>query len=98
MVEQACHETLAVAQARGIALAADSPAKTMAAVDSIAPGIIASLQRDIVAERPSEMDALIGALVRLGAEAGVATPVHTFLYHSLLPQELRARGTLPIPA
>jgi 2-dehydropantoate 2-reductase len=98
MVEQACHETLAVAQARGIALAADSPAKTMADVDGIAPGIIASLQRDIEAGRPSEMDALIGALVRLGAEADVPTPVHTFLYHSLLPQELRARGTLPVSA
>jgi 2-dehydropantoate 2-reductase len=98
MVEQACHETLAVARARGIALPEDSPAKTVAALDSVPPGIIASLHRDIVAERPSEMDALIGALVRLGAEAGVATPVHTFLYHSLLPQELRARGTLPIPA
>jgi 2-dehydropantoate 2-reductase len=98
MVEQACHETLAVARARGIALPEDSPAKTMAALDSVPPGIIASLQRDIVAERPSEMDALIGALVRLGAEAGVATPVHTFLYQSLLPQELRTRGTLPIPA
>jgi 2-dehydropantoate 2-reductase len=98
MVEQTCHETLAVARARGIALPEDSPAKTMAALDSVPPGIIASLQRDIVAERPSEMDALIGALVRLGTEVGVATPMHTFLYHSLLPQELRARGTLPTPA
>ena len=96
MVEQACHETLAVARARGIALAEDSPAQTMAAFDNIPPGIIASLQRDIVGERPSEMDALIGALVRLGAEVGVSTPLHAFLYQSLLPQELRARGQLPL--
>jgi 2-dehydropantoate 2-reductase len=96
MVEQACHETLAVAHARGIALAEDSPAQTMAAFDNIPPGIIASLQRDIVDERPSEMDALIGALVRLGAEVGVSTPLHAFLYQSLLPQELRARGQLPL--
>ena len=34
MVEQACVETLTVARARGIALAEDSPAKTMAAVDT----------------------------------------------------------------
>jgi hypothetical protein len=33
-------------------------------------------------------------LVRLGDEVGVATPLHAFLYHSLLPQELRARGQL----
>jgi 2-dehydropantoate 2-reductase len=97
MVEQACVETLTVARARGIALAEDSPAKTMAALDTIAPGIIASLQRDIESGRPSELDALTGALVRLGAEVDVATPLHAFLYHSLLPQELRARGQLQFP-
>jgi 2-dehydropantoate 2-reductase len=98
LVEQACVETLTVARARGIALAEDSPAKTMTALDSIAPGIIASLQRDIEAGRPSELDALTGALVRLGAEVGVATPLHAFIYHVLLPQELRARGQLQFPA
>jgi 2-dehydropantoate 2-reductase len=97
MVEQACVETLTVARARGIALAEDSPARTMAAVDTIAPGIIASLQRDITGGRPSELEALTGALVRLGAEVGVATPLHAFVYGSLLPQELRARGQLQFP-
>jgi 2-dehydropantoate 2-reductase len=97
VVEQACVETLTVARARGIALAEDSPAKTMAAVDTIAPSIVASLQRDIEAGRPSELDALTGALVRLGTEVGVATPLHAFLYHTLLPQELRARGQLQFP-
>jgi 2-dehydropantoate 2-reductase len=95
MVEQACHETLTVARARGIALAEDSPAKTIAALDAVPPGLMASLQRDIGEGRPSELDALVGALVRLGAEVGVTTPLHAFLYHSLLPQELRARGQLP---
>jgi 2-dehydropantoate 2-reductase len=98
LVEQAGVETLTVARARGIALAEDSPAKMMAAFDTIAPGIIASLQRDIEAGRPSELDALSGALVRLGAEVGVATPLHAFIYHTLLPQELRARGQLQFPA
>jgi 2-dehydropantoate 2-reductase len=98
MVEQACHETLMVARARGIALAEDIPAKTMAALDTIAPSIIASLQRDIEAGRPSELDALTGTLIRLGAEVGVSTPLHAFLYHTLLPQELRARGQLQFPA
>jgi len=98
LVEQAGAETLLVARARGIDLAEDSPARMMAALDSIAPGIIASLQRDIEAGRPSELDALTGALARLGAEVGVETPLHTFLYHTLLPQELRARGQLQFPA
>jgi 2-dehydropantoate 2-reductase len=97
MIEQACDETLAVARARGIALSADSPAQTMAALENVPPGLMASLQRDIIAGRPSELEALTGALVRLGAEVGVATPLHAFVYGSLLPQELRARGQLPFP-
>jgi 2-dehydropantoate 2-reductase len=97
MIEQACHETLTVARARGIALAGDSSAKTMSTLDSLPPGLIASLQRDIGEGRPSELEALTGVLVRLGAEVGVATPLHAFLYHSLLPQELRARGRLQFP-
>jgi 2-dehydropantoate 2-reductase len=35
-----------------------------------------------------------GAVVRLGRRAGVATPLHDFLYASLLPLERRARGEL----
>jgi 2-dehydropantoate 2-reductase len=56
------------------------------------------LQRDIVAGKRSELEAWTGAVVRLGAEAGVATPVHAFLYASLLPMELRARGEMVFPA
>jgi 2-dehydropantoate 2-reductase len=97
LVEQAGMETLTVARARGIALAEDSPARMMAALDAIAPGIVASLQRDIEAGRPSELDALTGALVRLGGEVGVATPLHAFIHDILLPQELRARGQLQFP-
>ncbi len=43
---------------------------------------------------PSELEAQIGAVVRFVQEADVATPQHTFIYHSLLPMELRARGQL----
>jgi len=36
-------------------------------------------------------------VVRLGAEAGVPTPINAFLYGSLLPMEQMARGALPRP-
>jgi 2-dehydropantoate 2-reductase len=55
------------------------------------------MQRDIMAGRPSELDAWNGAVVRLGREAGVPTPVHEALYGILLPQELRARGEIRFP-
>jgi len=97
MSEQAVHEVLAVAQARGIALPADALHTTMALVDSAPPETIVSMQRDIMAGRPSELDAQIGAVVRVGQATGVATPLHAFIYGSLLPLELRARGQLQFP-
>jgi 2-dehydropantoate 2-reductase len=92
MLEQAMGEALAVAQARGIALTEEAISRTMALIDGLPPGGTASMQRDIVAGRPSELEAQNGAVVRLGREVGVATPLHAFIYHSLLPSELRARG------
>ena len=64
----------------------------MAIVDRLPPDGTASLQRDIMEGKPSELDSWNGAVVRLGQEVGVATPLHAFIYHSLLPLELRARG------
>jgi ketopantoate reductase len=51
-----------------------------------------SMHRDIAAGRPSELDALIGAVVRLGRDAGVATPVSAQLYGALAPLERQARA------
>ncbi len=48
----------------------------------------------ILAGEPSELEAWNGAVVRFGREAGVPTPLHEFVYHSLLPQELEARERL----
>jgi len=97
MLEQAMHEIFAVAQARNIALPEDAIRKTIAFVDTLPPSGITSLQRDIVEGRPSELASWNGAVVRLGQEVGVATPLHAFIYHSLLPLELRARGQVQFP-
>ena len=57
----------------------------------------ASLQRDIMAGRPSELDSQCGAVVRLGNEVKVETPTHAFIYHALWPLELKARGEVMFP-
>jgi 2-dehydropantoate 2-reductase len=66
----------------------------MAFTDALPADGTTSMQRDIVAGRPSELEAQNGAVVRLGRNAGVETPVHDFIYRSLVPLELRARGEL----
>jgi 2-dehydropantoate 2-reductase len=85
----------AIAVARGISLAPDAVERTMERYDGLPPGSTSSLQRDLMAGKPSELEAQIGAVVRLGRDAGVPTPVHDFLYAALLPAERIARGEAP---
>ncbi len=94
LLEEAMREVYAVARARRIALSEDIIGKAMAFVDRLPPDGTASMQRDIIEGRPSELASQNGAVVRLGREAGVATPVHGFIVRSLWPLELRARGGL----
>lgn len=94
ILEQAMREIFNVARAHEIALPEDVIGKTMTFVDSLPPGGTTSLQRDIMEGKPSELSAWNGAVVRLGHEVGIATPLHTFICNSLLPLELRARGQL----
>ena len=94
MAELSLQEIIAVAAARHIALPEDALQTIMTMYDGLVPQSTASLQRDLMEGRPSELEAQIGAVVRFGLEADVATPQHTFIYSSLLPMELRARGQL----
>ena len=94
LLEQTIREIYNVARARNIALPKDIIVKTMAFLDSLPPDGTASMQRDIMNGRPSELEVQNGAVVRLGQEVGVETPVNTFIYHSLLPMEMAARGQL----
>ena len=61
-------------------LPADVVERTLAILDGVNPSGTASLQRDIAAGKRSELDEWTGAVVRLGARAGVPTPLHDFLY------------------
>ena len=98
MLENCMHEIYAVARGHQISLSDGVIEKTMDFVDSLDPSGTASLQRDIANGRPSELEAWNGAVVRAGKEVGVATPLNEFIYHSLLPQELRARQQIKFPS
>ncbi len=97
MLEQVLREVFDVAQARNISLPQDTISKTMEVFDRLPPYTTASMQRDIMEGRPSELDSLNGTVVRLGKEVGVETSVNAFVYYSLLPMEMRARDQLPWP-
>ncbi len=92
LLEAAMREIFALARARGVALRDDAVARTLAIVDGLPPASTASMQRDVLDGRPSELEDQNGAVVRLATAAGVPVPVNTFLYHALLPGERKARG------
>jgi 2-dehydropantoate 2-reductase len=94
LLEGAMAEVEQVAAAHGVPLPTGVVAATMAFVDGLPAQGTASLQRDIAEGLPSELESLSGAVGRLGAAAGVPTPVNDFLYDALLPQESRARGQI----
>jgi len=91
MAERAIVEVVAVATARVITLDADVIPRTMQRYDELARDATSSLQRDVMSGKPSELDAQLGAAVRLGREAGTPAPILEMLYHALLPQEQIAR-------
>jgi 2-dehydropantoate 2-reductase len=66
-IEEAC----AVATADGVPT---SPAEQWAIIESMAPTLTTSAARDVAAGRPSELDAITGAVVRAGRRLGVPTP------------------------
>ena len=92
LVDRSMDEGLAVARATGHAIDAAYKDEMWAFYGTMPAGATASMQRDIMDGRPSELDAWNGAICRFGARAGVETPVHSFTYHTLLPMERRARG------
>jgi len=94
MLQQVMREVFAVALGHDITLPPNAIDQALGFLDKVPPEGTASMQRDIMEGRPSELESQNGAVVRLGQEVGVDTPVNAFIYHSLLPLEKRARGEL----
>lgn len=89
LLADAVRETAAVARARGVTLPEDF-ADTVIGTFGRLPALMKSSQlEDLERGRPLEVEDLSGAIVRLGAESGVATPVHRAILAALI---LHAHG------
>lgn len=80
---KAMEEIYALAHARGIKLPPDSIDKVMSSVDGLPEDATSSMQRDIAAGKPSELESQNGAVVRMAREAGVEVPTHDLIYQTL---------------
>jgi 2-dehydropantoate 2-reductase len=92
VLTEAMSEVAAVARGRSVSLEDGIITKTLAFIDAAAPDLKPSMQRDVEAGRMSELESMIGVVVRLGRELGVATPVMRFAYAMLEPAYLIARN------
>ena len=93
MFRRALEEVVLVANSRGVGLTEKSVQAVMDRIDQTQPDTMASMQKDILAGRPSELESQTGALVRMARAATVSVPTHEFIYASLLPMEKKARGS-----
>ncbi len=81
-----------VAEVIGISLSNDIVDKPLAFGDAQPAHTTSSLQRDIIAGRKSEMESLIGAVVRMGHAASWKYQF-SLQYMALLPTEMLPRKT-----
>lgn len=84
-LEALVSETLAVAQAAGIALSADSVARAMERYTKLPPQMKTSLLHDLEAGRRLELPWLCGEVVRRATEQGLSTPANAEVVASLEP-------------
>jgi 2-dehydropantoate 2-reductase len=92
MLSDAFAEVEALARARRVALRPDIVERTLEWMDRLPADATASMQRDILEGKPSELEQQNGAVVRLARAAGIAVPVHTTIHEALLPAERAARS------
>ena len=92
MMRQTADEIVAVAKAKGVYLSETIVKQQFKMIESQPYNTTSSLQRDMMEGKPSELEAQTGTVVKMGLELGIPTPVNSFMYDSLLPQENKARS------
>lgn len=79
LAERCATEAFAVAKAKGIALDYADPVARIHEFGRVIPNARPSMLLDMEAGRPTEIDALNGALVREASRAGVPAPTNAFV-------------------
>jgi len=85
MCQAAALETMTVARAHGVVLPAQVFDDMVTNLSSLPPGAKSSMLEDLERGRRLELPWLSGAVVRMGREKNVETPIHRFIAAVLAP-------------
>jgi len=94
MMLKTAQEIKQVANTKGISISDADVERTLKMFDQMPFGTTASMQRDMMEKKPSELENFNGYIVKQGVELGVETPLNSFVYNCLLPQEESVRASL----
>ena len=92
MLQAACEETIRVGRARGVPLPDALMSEILQMVQSLPAHAKASMLEDLERGKRLELPWLSGAVVRLGRQAGVETPIHAFIATVLKPHVAGVRA------
>jgi 2-dehydropantoate 2-reductase len=85
----AMREAETIGRATGVNIQPHEPEKVIEGLKRFDPNTRSSLYYDLVNEKPMEIEALNGTVVRLGEKLGVPTPIQRTIYAALLPHHLK---------
>ena len=76
-------EVLRIAEKRGIKLTRDDIAQHLEVFKKLAPGGKTSMLQDVEAGRKTEVEILSGAVIEMGREHGIPTPVNDMFFRMI---------------
>ncbi len=90
MMLELLNEIYQLSQKIGINIDPDYVNRTVALIDSFHYGSTSSLTRDVWEGKPSEIEYQNGTVIKLAEKHGIDVPVNRFVYHCILPMEIKA--------
>ncbi len=92
MYREVVNEVCAVAVAEGIAIGDHTAEQTMGFARDLDAGAFSSLHYDLEHDKPMELEALNGHVVKLGRRHGIPVPANEAIYALLSPWAARNKG------
>lgn len=91
LITACANESRLVAEAEGYTYPDDFIDTLWQFYDALPEEASTSLSRDWLADKPTELEAWHGAIVRLAEQHGIDVPNQRFVYNAMLPRDRRAR-------